>query len=288
MRCLLPVALALLLLPALALELPSPCLLEAVQGREPFATCLEAGVPVPPTREEIRQKSGLRMGHERLAIKRAMVYRTSMAKSARNRITPENNRCTAALARRTGAPDVFSRYLELLADNTLSRRQVYAVNQALRYLLYEVYHIDELQIRLVSESLNLPAAEHVLFMQQMPVAYLYDCVSAQPTEKEKLLADIQTITGVLRQCNDILTKVHDRTSADAAAVKMLALLPEWSTTLQTRLNEKAVVQQFTAVERLAVQLLNDTAAKLTQTRRLIHSKDWFDSTRLQTVDEIFR
>ena len=275
-------------LPLVAWEAPSPSELAAVLGDEVRAAVLEAGLPLPPTREEAQAAAGWRYGLERDAIKRAMVYRTSRIKAERNRITPENNKVTASLARHCGAPELFCQYLKWQVDDTLSRRQQYALNQALQNLLQETYGIDALQIRLVSESLNLAPSDHLLYMLQMPVGGMYDMVSLSPLPAGQLLADIQMMADVLRRANEVLLTVRDRASAEAAALALQQLLPLWNTTQQARMLMQQGKTSPTPAEKLALKLLDTSTVRIVKTRKELQAARWYESTCLQTVDELLR
>ncbi len=283
-------ALCLLLagLPAWAWELPTQHEWAALQGEEPFTGILQAGIPLPPSREEAMAAAPLRYGREREAIKYAMACRTGAAKMARNRISPELNQTVANLARHRGAPALFCQYLELMAGQTLSRRQEYELRQAFNYLVQETYGVDMLQIRVFSESLQLPQREHLPYMLSLPVAFMFDPEPKEEPAREDLLPDIRTMTTVLRQCNEILSKVTSRASADAAAEQLKSLLPMWSTTLRTRAHARTLSVQFLPHENLALQLLDSTTTALLETRRSLHEKQWFGSARLQSMDELFR
>lgn len=288
MRGLLPALILAASLPLAAWEAPSPSELAAVLGDEVRAAVLEAGLPLPPTREEAQAAAGWRYGLERDAIKRAMVYRTSRIKAERNRITPENNKVTASLARHCGAPELFCQYLKWQVDDTLSRRQQYALNQALQNLLQETYGIDALQIRLVSESLNLAPADHMLYMLQMPVGGMYDMVSEGPLPDGRLLADLQTMMDVLRRANEVLLTVRDRASAEAAALALQQLLPLWNTTQQARMLMQQGKISPTPAEKLALKLLDTSTVCIVKTRKELQAARWYESTCLQTVDELLR
>lgn len=275
-------------LPLAAWNAPSQNVLNAVLGQEPQATILQCVQPLPPTREEARS-SGIRYQLERAALKRALVYRTSQAKADRGRITAENNRATALLARHLGAPDSFVRYLELLADGNLSRRQEYAVEQALRLLLQETYTIDTLQIRLVSESLQLPAREHTLCMLQLPVGAMFDMVPGRHTPRERLLSDITAMSSTLGEVERVLSLVRDAASAESAVSRLQALIPIWETTAQTRLQGTTQEAELSSYEKWAVEvLLTPATRRVLEQRRRLHQAGWFGSSRLQTVDELLR
>lgn len=274
--------------PAAAWECPGQNELAAVQGDALAESILEAGFPLPPTRAEAQAAAGVHYGPERAAIKRCLMYRTSLAKSARNRISPEINRSIATMAERLGAPSLFSRYLELMADESLSRRQQYALNQTFNYLVQETYSIDTLSIRLVSESLKLPPAEHAAFMLQLPAAHLFDIATGAAPPREQWLSDIQTMTTVLRNCDTVLKTVHDRATADAAALQLLAWLPVWNTTRELRAYGRSAGMKFTPAENFAVQLLESVSSGIMETRRRLHENEWYGSTRLETVDELLR
>lgn len=289
MRLLRPVLSAVAVsLPLGAWEAPTPGEMAALMGQEPQLTAMESGQPLPPPSAAARQERDFRFDLERKAMKQVLLYRTGLAKIERGRITAENNLACAAMARRLGAPALFTRYLELLGSNELSRREQYAVNQALRYLIQEVYGIDILQMRLVSESVQLSSAQHMLFLQQLPVGSMFDMIPAAPSPREQILTDIQLMTGILRQVNTVLQTVRDTRTADAAARALLPLLLLWCTTQQTRYHAAAMSESLTPAERMAVQLLNSTLDYLIATRKALNEQNWYDSTRLQAIDELFR
>lgn len=275
-------------LPLGAWEAPTSGELAALMGQEPHFTMLESGQPLPPSAEAARQKRNFRFDLERRAMKLVLVYRTGLAKAERGRITAENNLACASMARRLGAPALFVRYLELLSSDELSSREKYAVNQAFRYLVQDVYGIDSLQIRLVSEAAALPPAQHMLFLLQLPLGGMFDMIPTQLPPREKVLPDIQLMTTVLRKVNNELKSVRDQRTADAAAQTLLPLLPLWCTTQQTRYHASAISGSLTPAENMAVQLLNSTLDYLIATRKALSEQKWYGSTRLQTIDELFR
>lgn len=290
MRFFLPALLMLASLPLQAWPLPTQSEMAALRGEEPYATALGEGVPLPPTPEAARAAAGERYGLERMALKRAMVFRTSRAKAERNRISAANNLATAALARQLGAPEIFARYLELLASDTITRRQVYAVQQALNSLLRDCYNIDTLQIRFMSESLVLPAEQHTSCMLQMPLGGLYDYMPEVDPDAARalLLQDMQLITHVLRQVHTELLKVHDHATAESAAAALQQYVLLWNTTAPGRLLLRAGQIILTPAEKLALQLLESTASSLYKTRCALFEAEWYDSARLRCMDELFR
>ena len=273
---------------AMAWDAPTQHEWDAMLGREPFEEIAKAGIPLPPSRAEAMSASPLRYGRERAAIKYALVCRTAAAKAARNRISPELNKTTAELGRHRGAPELFCQYLELMAGQSLSRRQEYELRQAFNYLVGETYGVDMLQMRVFSESLCLPEKQHLAYMLSLPVAFMFDQAPAEPPAREALLAEVRTMTTVLRQCNEILGKVTDGATADAAAEQLKSLLPLWNTTLRVRAHAHSISVQFLPHEKLALQLLDSTSAALIETRRRLHGKQWFGSARLFAMDELFR
>ncbi len=273
---------------AMAWDAPTQHEWDAMLGREPFEEIAKAGIPLPLSRAEAMSASPLRYGQERVAIKYALACRVSAAKAARNRISPELNKTTAELARHRGAPALFCKYLELMAGQSLSRRQEYELRQAFDYLVRETYGVDTLQMRVFSEGLSLPAKQHLAYMLSLPVAFMFDLAPAEPPARESLLAEVRTMTTVLRQCNEILSKVTDGATADAAAEQLKSLLPLWNTTLHIRAHARSISAQFQPHENLALQLLDSTSAALIETRRRLHGKQWYGSTRLSVMDELFR
>ena len=273
---------------AMAWEAPTQHEWDAMLGREPFEEIAKAGIPLPPSRAEAMSAAPLRYGLERWGIKYALVCRISSSKMDRNRISPELNKATAVIARRSGAPKLFCRYLELMADLSLSRRQEYALRQAFNYLVEETYGVDMLQIRVFSEGLRLPDKQHLAYMSSLPVAFMFDMAPATRPSRERLLSDINIMTQVLRQCNEILEKVTDAASADAAAEQLKLLLPLWCTTQQTRVHLADMGGQFLPYEAWALQLLDSTTSGLMATRRRVHEKKWYGSARLLSMDELFR
>ena len=273
---------------AMAWEAPTQHEWDAMLGRDPFEEIAKAGIPLPPSRAEAMSAAPLRYGQERCGIKYALVCRISSSKIDRNRISTELNKATAAIARRSGAPELFCQYLELMADQSLSRRQEYELRQAFNYLVGETYGVDMLQMRVFSESLDLPAKQHLAYMAGLPVAFMFDRPSAEPPARDVLLSDICTMTNVLRQCNETLGKVTDPASAELAAEQLKTLLPLWNTTLRTREHVRNMSVQFLPHEKLALQLLESTTRSLIASRRRLLEKKWFGSVRLEAVDELFR
>lgn len=288
MRGIIPILLMAASLPLGAWELPSQNELAAVQGDALQSVLCEAGLPVLPTRQEALQKAGFRLGLERLAIKQTLVYRISRAKAEYNRITPENNAATASLGRQTGAPAVFCEYLEALAGQRLSRRQEYAVNQALQLLLLDTYGIDALQIRLLSEALELPAAEHMDYMLNMPI---YGMFNASPTAlppRWQVMSDMQLMTTLMREVSLLLRQATDKPTADSAASELLLLMPLWNTTQRTRMAMSQHEINLSPLEKVLMEFLDSAVAQVVQERRRLTGCDWFGSTRLQSIDELFR
>lgn len=261
--------------------------LQVISGEEPFLSIAQARLPLPPTRSEA-ESGGFRYDQQRLAIKRALVYRTSLAKANRNRISPENNRSTAAMARHLGAPAVFCEYLEHLASGELSRRDERVAEQALRHVAQNIYGVDILRIRQVSESLKLPGAAHTAAMLSMPVSSMYDAVTVAPPAAEQVLPDIQTMTTVQRQLHAILATVHDKASADAAAGKLADLLPIWSTTFPSRVHGPELSRKLTPAEKMSAQLLTHTIHPVVTLRKELDRKEWYGSEMLMIMDEQFR
>lgn len=286
-HCLLPALLAMATQPLAAWVAPMQNELAAVQGEEPQATILQCGLPQVPTREEA-QRSGIRYELERNALKRALIFRTSLTKADRGRISSETNRATARLARRNGAPETFCKILERLARGNMSRRQTYAAEQALRQLVEETYAVDTLQMRLVSEALALPPREHLAFMLGLPVGNVFDLVPAQLPPQEQVLADILAMTNTMRQEIRILKTAQDLRSADTAATQLLPLLPVWGSTLPTRYHRAEVGARMSTSTLWAAQLMQGTMNELVTLRRELHKKGWFGSTRLEAVDELLR
>lgn len=284
---LLPALTALLATPLLAWQAPTQHELAALQGEEPQATILQCGLPQVPSREEAL-RTGWRYEVERAAMKRALMFRTSRAKADRGRVFPETNAATARLARRWGAPEAFCSLLELQAGGNLSRRQEYAAEQALRLLVADTYGIDTLQMRLLSENLNLPSAQHLAFVLQLPIGGMFDLVSSRLPAPARVLGDIVTMTSVQRRANDILLTVRDARSADAAAARLQELLPEWNTTLPTRYHRAELGPKLDSASQWAAQLLERNSESLFQTRRALHEKGWYGSPGLEAVDELLR
>lgn len=288
MRVLLSAVFCAAAMPLAAWEGVSATEMAAIRGEEPMATALAQGVPLPPVREEMPDKTGFRFAKEQLALKRAVIYSTVRAKGERYRVSRDNYRATAELARNHGAPDIYCQYLELLAEGSLTRRQEHAVSRSVRYLLQTLYGIDVLQVRLVSEMCRLPVKELLTFMQQMPVQSMYDLVPVEPPPRERLVADLLAMSGLVGKSSTILSGVHDRKTADAAALELQKLLPFWNTTLHTRTYMQEVSLEYTPAETVALRFLNVGINQRSKVRQTLAEKDWYGSTRLQTIDSLLR
>ena len=82
--------------------------------------------------------------------------------------------------------------------------------------------------------------------------------------------------------------MHDRASAEAAALALQPLLPLWNTTRQSRHHLQQGQMKFSPAENMALHLLNSTMSRLVETRLALHAIQWHGSTCLQTIDELLR
>ena len=288
MRVLLPAVFCAAAMPLAAWEGLSATEMAAIRGEEPMATALAQAVPLPPVREEIPDKTGFRFAKEQLALKRAVIYSTVRAKGERYRVSRDNYLATAELARQHGAPAIYCRYLELLSAETLNRRQEYAVSRAVQYLLQEAYGIDILQIRLIVEICHLPVKDLLAFMQQMPLHGMFDMVSVLPPPTERIASDLLAMAEVMGKASRLFSGVHDIKTADEAAFELLRLLPLWNTTMNTRAYMHEAKVEYSPVEIVALRFLNAQRAQYFKFRQSLVEKDWYGSTRLQTIDSLLR
>ena len=284
MRLALACAASLALLPLAAWELPRQHELAAVYGQQPMLSIASAGIPLPPARQEL--PGGAAQGRQRQALKQALIYQAARAKAEHYRVTRANYQTTAALARQHGAPELFVRYQEMLASDTLSRREEYLVSQAQNLLVQGAYGIDTLQIRLLSEALQLPAPAHGAYLQKLPKGGLCEEIPQQPLSEEQVVADLQTMTQVLRGLEKELQGVSSRSTADAAAERLLELLPLWNTCRQTR--EQLAGQSGNPLAgRLSRQMFETAHASVGRLRKQLDEQDWHHSPSLRFVDELF-
>lgn len=272
------------MLPLAAWELPGANELAALYGQEPMLSIASAGIPLPPTRDEV---PGLQHGRQAFAIKQALTYQISLAKAERRRVSLDNYRATSLFARKAGAPRLFSCYQDLLAGNELSPREDYQVNRALNLLIIGGYGVDALQLRLLSESLELPATEHTRYLLQLPKAALAEQIAAGRPSAEDRISDFQMMSQVLQHVNAELGKVTNQATADAAAANLLAHLPLWNTALRTRvlIGEN---YDMTPAEKQSIDEMFAMAELIGRTRAALAEKEWYQSPRLRFVDSLFR
>ena len=117
---------------------------------------------------------------------------------------------------------------------------------------------------------------------------IFSAVSLSPLPAGQLLADIQMMTDVLRRANEVLLTVRDRASAEAAALALQQLLPLWNTTQQARMLMQQGKISPTPAEKLALKLLDTSTVRIVKTRKELQAARWYESTCLQTVDELLR
>ncbi len=272
------------MLPLAAWELPGANELAALYGQEPMLSIASAGIPLPPTRDEVPV---LQYGRQAFAIKQALTYQISLAKAERRRVSPDNYRATGFFARKAGAPMLFSYYQDLLARNELSPREEYHVNRALNLLIQGAYRVEPLQLRLLSEALELPATEHTRYLLQLPKAALGESLPAERLSSEERISDFQMMRQVLQQVNARLANVADRAAADAAAASLLELLPLWNTTQRTRLliGES---NDTPPAEQQSIDELFTTVGMTGRIRAALSEKEWYQSPYLKFVDALFR
>ncbi len=252
----------------------------ALAEEAPYAELMEAGIPLPPTREDVARLSAVEFLHRQTAIKHVLLTLNVRAFAEFKRISDANWLASARLADELGAPPRFAAYLRLLAADTLSSRRRYLVQTALEKLL-SAYLVDELQMRYFVEFSALSDEGLESLLTWLPLPAVFNLVPVVQDESV-VAADYRLLSSVYAQLLAAYQSVHDKASADAAADAALQPLVLHESTAYTRLFAPQELKERLAP--LYGHVLAAPALALQAERKRLRENDYFGSLRLRLLD----
>ena len=252
----------------------------ALAEEAPYAELMEAGMPLPPTREDVARLSAVEFLHRQTAIKHVLLTLNVRAFAEFKRISDANWLASARLADELGAPPRFAAYLRLLAADTLSSRRRYLVQTALEKLL-SAYLVDELQMRYFVEFSALSDEGLESLLTWLPLPAVFNLVPVVQDESV-VAADYRLLSSVYAQLLAAYQSVHDKASADAAADAALQPLVLHESTAYTRLFAPQELKERLAP--LYGHVLAAPALALQAERKRLRENDYFGSLRLRLLD----
>ena len=258
--------------------------LAALPGRgdaESAAAPPEGGLLPPlPTREQIIAQPQEEQLAQRTRVKQVLLQRALRQKDDGARLLPENAAECLALAERIGAPEPLVQMLRLEAGG-LHGRDLYEYRQAFSRLT-AAYGVDALQMRLCTEQLSLSTAELRRAFEGIPLEHIFDLVPISEPDEEEITRQMSTLASVYNRLADALAGVTDRVSADAAAEALIPLLPDFNSTLLSRLRVEQG-SQYIFLKNYA-SIVAPVVERLERIRRPIAESAFYGSSKLTLLD----
>lgn len=252
----------------------------AFAAESPYAELMEAGLPLPPTREDAARLSAVEFVQQQTALKQVLLARNVRAFEEQKRISDANLRDSARMAEELSAPAPLAVYLRLLASDTLSSRRRYLVQTALDRLV-ESYLVDELQIRYFVEFAALSEEDLETLLKWLPLQAVFNLVPIVKDESV-VAADYQLLRSVYEQLLVVYQSAQDRESADAAADAAMQAFILHESTAYTRIFAPQELKERFAP--LYGQYLIAPALALQGERKRLRENDYYGSLRLRLLD----
>lgn len=282
MRTALTVA-ALALLPAAADMLPLTPEQCAALGQEPYASFAEAGMPLPPTMEQMNALPPLVFAQKQAAIKETLLLRWALIRQAGHRSNAEVETASAGLARAAEAPELLAEIFQHFADGNLSRLEEHEWSNLLKELL-SVYRTDELAVRLLVEEADLTPEDAVALAPFLPLADAFNTIPLRPPSEARMLADLQLLRREYAALAALYATVEDKETAEQAAVQALPIVQRLLTAVPTLFLLRQPQTVLTPAQNDALKASNEAYAELNAQRLRLQERHYADSLRLRALD----
>lgn len=276
-------AAALALLPAAADMLPLTPEQCAALGQEPYLSLEEAGLPLPPTMEQMRAMPAMVFAQQQSAIKETLLLRWALIRQAGHRSNADVETASAGIAREAEAPEILATIFQRFADGNLSRPQEHAWNNLLELVLH-AYHTDELAVRLLVTEADVTPEEAVALAAFLPLADAFNMVPLRPPTAAEILADFQLMQRDYGELAAIYASVQDKESAEAAALAARPVVQRLLTTSRTLFLLKDPQTQLTPEQADAMKAANESYARLCAERERLQQGLFGRSLRLRALD----
>lgn len=271
------------LLPAAADMLPLTPELCAALGQEPYVSMEEAGVPLPPTPEQISALPTRELTRQQDAIKETLLLRWALIRQAGHRTNKEVETASAGLARSAEAPEIVAEIYQRFADGDLSRVQDHLWNDLLEEVLH-AYRIDELSVRLLVTEADLTPETALELAPFLPMADAFNLVPLRPPTVAEMLADLRLMQRDYAALAALYADVQDKESAEKAAEAARPVVQRLLTTNRTLYRLKDPQTQLTPELSDALKSANVSYAALNAQRARLQGTHFASCPRLRALD----
>lgn len=271
------------LLPAAADMLPLTPELCAALGQEPYVSMEEAGVPLPPTPEQISALPTRELTRQQDAIKETLLLRWALIRQAGHRTNKEVETASAGLARSAEAPEIVAEIYQRFADGDLSRVQDHLWNDLLEEVLH-AYRIDELSVRLLVTEADLMPETALELAPFLPMADAFNLVPLRPPTVAEMLADLRLMQRDYAALAALYADVQDKESAEKAAEAARPVVQRLLTTNRTLYRLKDPQTQLTPELSDALKSANVSYAALNAQRARLQGTHFASCPRLRALD----
>lgn len=276
-------SLALALLPAAADMLPLTPEQCAALGQEPYLSIEEAGLPLPPTMEQVHALPAREMVRCQSAIKETLLLRWALIRQAGHRSNAEIETASAGLARETEAPEILAQIFQRFADGNLSRPQEHAWNNLLELVL-SAYRTDELAVRLLVQEADLTPEDAVALASFLPLADAFNTIPLRPPSEAQVLADLQLMQREYAALSTLYAGVQDKETAERAAEQALPIVQRLLTAAPTFFLLKQPQTVLNPAQNAALKAANEAYAALNAQRTRLQETHFAGSVRLRALD----
>lgn len=276
-------AAVLALLPAAADMLPLTPEQCAALGQEPFVSLEEAGLPLPPTMEQMRAMPAMVFAQQQAAVKETLLLRWALIRQAGHRATADVETASAGIARETEAPEILATIFQRFADGNLSRPQEHAWNNLLELVLH-AYRTDELAVRLLVTEADVSPEDAVALAAFLPLADAFNMVPLRPPTAAEMTADFRLMQRDYAELATIYARVQDKESAEQAALAARPVVQRLLTTARTLFVLKDPQTQLTPEQADAMKAANVSYAALNAQRTRLQETHFASCVRLRALD----
>lgn len=262
-----------------------PALLEAIEGREPYHSLVEHGLPLISTSEEVAALPQQLRQSQASAMKRVLLEQMLRARKDGFRISSENFSLSALQAHQLGAPGAFVIYHRLEAEGQLTPRERYAINSALQRL-YEDYLVNVQDMRLFIECVQLSSEELLGMLEWLPLDGLFNLVRMSELTSARLEHECRELIDLASEISEIYASIDSPETAAAAVELLLPLLGRYQATAGLRYF--ASPHQVQLLARHYGLVLRNLGEQLSALRTRVREANYYDNLNLRVVDYLLR
>lgn len=274
---------ALALLPAAADMLPLTPEQCAALGQEPYLSFAEAGLPLPPTMEQMHALPPLVFAQQQAAIKETLLLRWALIRQAGHRSNADVETASAGLARAAEAPELLAEIFQHFADGNLSRVEEHDWLNLLKEFLM-AYRTDELAVRLLVQEADLTPDDALALAPFLPLADAFNTIPLRPPSEAQVLADLQLMQREYAALAALYAEVQDKETAELAAERALPIVQRLLTAAPTYFHLKQPQTVLNPAQNAALKAANESYAALNAQRTRLQETHFASSVRLRALD----